>query len=220
MMNRRAIFVWLTVILAIGETAVFAGQTAQNNQKPAEAPAAATQPQKNAPANVKPANVKDDYVIGIADELYVNVWKEPEMTRAVPVRPDGKITVPLVGDIQASGLTTHQLEANLAKQLESYVSSPSVTVTVTGVHSQKFNIVGEVQKPGTYELVGPPSTVLDAIALAGGLKDFAKSKKIYILRVKEDGSRVRLPFDYKQVIKGENLDQNVVLQSRDTIVVP
>lgn len=185
---------------------------------------AATQPAKDAatqPAPPKPAAVShDDYVIGAGDELYVSVWKEPDLTRTVPVRPDGKITLPLVGDVQASGLTPKSLEENLTKQLAAFVSAPSVTVTVQGVHSQKFNIVGEVQKPGAYELSGPPSTVLDAIAMAGGLKDFAKSKKIYILRVKNDGTQVRLPFNYKEVIKGEHMDQNVVLQARDTIVVP
>ena len=167
-----------------------------------------------------PAVDNDQYKIGAGDELYISVWKEPDLTRPVPVRPDGKITMPLVGDIQASGLTPHDLEISLTKQLSSFVSSPSVTVTVQGVHSQKFNIVGEVQKPGTYELNGPPSTVLDAIALAGGLKDFAKEKKIYILRVNADGSQVKLPFNYKEVIKGQNMAQNVVLQPRDTIVVP
>jgi len=167
------------------------------------------------------ANVsKDQYVIGAGDELYISVWKEPDLTRTVPVRPDGKITVPLAGDIQASGLTPTQLEANLTKQLASYVSNPNVTVTVQAVHSQKINIVGEVNKPGSYDLNGPPLTVLDAIAMAEGLKDFAKSKKIYVLRLSPDGKQERLPFNYKEVIKGEHMEQNIVLQPRDTIVVP
>ncbi len=167
-----------------------------------------------------PAIDKDTYVIGAGDDLHISVWKEPDLTKPVPVRPDGKITLPLVGDVQASGQTPHQLEIELAKQLASFVASPSVTVTVQGIHSRRYNIMGEVARPGTYELSGPPSTVLDAIALAGGLRDFAKKKKIYILRVKEDGTQERLPFNYAQVIKGENMSQNVVLQTRDTIVVP
>ncbi len=167
------------------------------------------------------ANVdKNGYVIGAGDELYISVWKEPDLTRAVPVRPDGKITLPLAGDIQASGLTPTQLEQNLTKQLSSYVSSPSVTVTVQAVHSQKINIVGQVEKPGSYDLNGPPMTVLDAIAMAGGLRDFAKGKKIYILRTSPDGKQQRLPFNYKEVIKGERMEQNIVLQPRDTIVIP
>ena len=211
----RKSFVWFSLIVLVLSVGT---NLAAQNQAVASKPAPAA---TNAPApEPKKADVKDDYVIGVADELYVNVWKEPEMTRSVPVRPDGKITVPLAGDVQASGLTTHQLEENLTKQLASFVSSPSVTVTVTAVRSQKYNVVGEVAKPGTYDLSGPAPTVLDAIAAAGGLKDFAKSKKIYILRVNQDGSRVRLPFDYKQVIKGEALAQNVVIQARDTIVVP
>jgi len=112
------------------------------------------------------------------------------------------------------------LEANLTKQLASYVSNPNVTVTVQAVHSQKINIVGEVNKPGSYDLNGPPLTVLDAIAMAEGLKDFAKSKKIYVLRLSPDGKQERLPFNYKEVIKGEHMEQNIVLQPRDTIVVP
>ena len=187
----------------------------------APAQTTATAPAKSA-ADVKsvPSVDNDQYKIGAGDELYISVWKEPDLTRPVPVRPDGKITMPLVGDVQASGLTPHELEGNLTKQLSSFVSSPSVTVTVQAVHSQKFNIVGEVLKPGTYELSGPPTTVLDAIATAGGLKDFAKGKKIYILRVNADGSQAKLPFNYKEVIKGQNMAQNVVLQPRDTIVVP
>jgi len=219
-MRRKAILslFLLSIVLALAICSV--AQTATASAKPAAASAAAD-PNKTTPvATVPAANVKDDYVIGNGDELFINVWKEPDMTRAVPVRPDGKITLPLLGDVQASGLTPRKLEAELTKQMTSYVSNPSVTVTVQAVHSQKFNIVGEVAKPGTYDLSGPPSTVLDAIAMAGGLRDFAKSKKIYILRVKEDGSTIRLPFNYSQVIKGNNLDQNVNVQARDTIVVP
>ena len=198
---------------ADGKAQTAAGQSTAS--KPEEA--TADQP---ASKNELPAVSKDEYVIGAGDELYISVWKEPDLTRTVPVRPDGKITLPLVGDVQATGLTPRQLEDNLTKQLGSYVSAPSVTVTVQGVHSQKINIVGQVAKPGTYELNGPPMTVLDAIAMAGGLRDFAKGKKIYILRVSSDGKQERLPFNYSQVIKGEHMDQNVVLQPRDTLVVP
>ncbi len=159
------------------------------------------------------------YIVGPEDVLAISVWKEPDLTRVVPVRPDGKITLPLVGDIVASGHTPKQLQESITKSLTSYVAAPDVTVTVQEIRSQKFNIIGEVAKPGTYDLTRPMN-ILDALALAGGLKDFANGKKIYVLRTNADGSQVRLPFNYKQVIKGENLSQNVTLQARDPIVVP
>ncbi len=184
-------------------------------------------PEKTAPAKSSSPEMarsdaranSDTYIIGAEDILAINVWKEPDLTRAVPVRPDGKITLPLIGDVVASGHTPKQLQESIAKALAAYVANPDVTVIVTEVHSQKFNIVGEVAKPGTYDLTRPMK-VLDALALAGGLKDFANGKKIYVLRTSPDGSQTRLPFNYKQVIKGENLNQNVTLQPRDTIVVP
>ena len=161
----------------------------------------------------------EDYVIGADDVLFVNVWKEPEISRAVPVRPDGKITLPLIGDVQAGGLTPHKLQENIAEGLRSYVSGPEVTVIVQEVKSLKFNIVGEIAKPGSYAL-GEPTTILDAIALGGGLRDFAKRNHIYVLRTNPDGSHAKLPFDYKEVIKGKKLSQNVPLHPGDTIVVP
>ena len=162
---------------------------------------------------------KDDYIIGPEDVLAINVWKEPEISRSVPVRPDGKISLPLVGEVPASGLTTDQLRDNIAGKLKEYISNPEVIVIVEGVKSRSFNIVGKVGKPGSYDLA-KPMTVLDAIAVAGGFQDFAKTNKIYVLRRDSDGSRKMLPFNYKLVIKGQGLDQNVELQPGDTIVVP
>ena len=159
------------------------------------------------------------YIIGADDVLAINVWKEPEVSRTVPVRSDGKISVPLAGEVQASGETPRQLEKELATKLQSFISEPEVTVIVTEVRSQKFNILGMVSKPGSYPLTNS-STVLDAIALAGGFRDFAKQKSIYILRQNSDGGESRLPFNYKDVIKGKNSAQNIKLQPRDTIVVP
>ena len=161
----------------------------------------------------------DTYIIGADDVLAINVWKEPEVSRTVPVRSDGKISVPLAGEVQASGETPRQLEKELATKLQSFISEPEVTVIVTEVKSQKFNILGMVTKPGSYPLTNS-STVLDAIALAGGFRDFAKQKSIYILRQNSDGGQSRLPFNYKDVIKGKNSAQNIKLQPRDTIVVP
>jgi polysaccharide export outer membrane protein len=159
------------------------------------------------------------YIIGNDDVLAINVWKEPEVSRTVPVRSDGKISLPLAGEVQASGVTPLQLEKVLAAKLQSFISEPEVTVIVTEIKSQKFNILGMVSKPGSYPLTNS-STVLDAIAQAGGFRDFAKQKSIYILRQNADGSQSRLPFNYKDVIKGKDSAQNIKLQPRDTIVVP
>jgi polysaccharide export outer membrane protein len=151
--------------------------------------------------------------------LSVNVWKEPEISRTLPVRPDGNISLPLVGDLVASGRTPAELQNEIRQQLVTYLSDPEVAVVVQEAKSHKFNIVGEVEKPGSYVMTSP-MTVLDAIALAGGLRDFARATKIYVLRVNTDGSRVRLPFNYKQVIRGNDLKADVQLEPRDTIVVP
>ena len=161
----------------------------------------------------------EDYVIGANDILTINVWKEPDLCRSVPVRPDGKITLPLIGDVQASGKSPRKLQLEIQEDLLAFVAVPDVTVIVQEVKSLKFNIVGEVVKPGSYPLT-ESTTVLDAIALAGGLGEFAKRNGIYVLRIRPDGSSERLPFRYSQVLKGSNLSQNVQLQSHDTVVVP
>jgi len=161
----------------------------------------------------------DTYIIGDDDILAINVWKEPEVSRTVPVRSDGKISLPLAGEVQASVETPLQLEKVLAAKLQGFISEPEVTVIVTEIKSQKFNILGQVGRPGSYPLTNS-LTVLDAIALAGGFRDFAKQKSIYILRQNPDGSESRLPFNYKEVINGKNPTQNIRLQPRDTIVVP
>lgn len=172
-----------------------------------------------APTTTPAQSNAETYVIGTEDVLSVNVWKEPDISRTVPVRPDGKITLPLIGEIQAGGLTPHKLQDNIASGLSSYVASPEVTVIVEQVKSLKFNIVGEISKPGSYPL-SEPTTVLDAIALGGGLRDFAKGSHIYVLRSQTDGTHATLPFDYKQVIKGKKLSQNIILHPGDTVVVP
>ena len=161
----------------------------------------------------------ESFVLGADDVVAVNVWKEPEVSGSVLVRSDGKISLPLVGEVQASGQTPRQLEGEIAKKLQSYISDPDVTVIVTEMRSQKFNILGQVARPGSYRLT-PPLTVLDAIALAGGFRDFAKRKSIYVLRQNADGTQTRLAFNYNDVIKGKNPEQNVQLAAHDTIVIP
>jgi len=165
------------------------------------------------------APADQDYVIGPQDLLAINVWHEPEFSRSVPVRPDGKISLPLLGEFTVSGMTTQSLEGQLAKQLENYVRKPQVTVMIQEANSHKFYIIGEVAKPGAYPLTDR-MTVLNALATAGGFRDFAKVQRIYLLRPMPDGTRARLPFDYKAVVGGKNVSQDIELQTGDTVVVP
>ncbi|MGA9542862.1 MAG: polysaccharide biosynthesis/export family protein [Candidatus Sulfotelmatobacter sp.] len=171
----------------------------------------------NASTQAKPHD--DSFVIGNDDVLAINVWKEPDISRSIPVRSDGKISLPLVGEVQAAGRTPLKLEVEIASRLKNYISEPEVTVIVQQINSQKFNILGQVNRPGTF-VIANSLTVLDAIALAGGFRDFAKQKSIYVLRQNADGTQSRLPFNYKEVVKGRNSSQNIKLQPRDTIVVP
>jgi len=159
------------------------------------------------------------FIIGNDDLLAINVWKEPDISRSIPVRSDGRISLPLVGELQATGRTPLQLEGDIASKLRSYIATPEVTVMVQEIRSQKFNILGQVAKPGSYPLE-VATTVLDAIAAAGGFRDFANQKGIYILRQTPSGGQSRIAFNYKSVIKGKNPQQNIKLEPRDTIVVP
>jgi len=166
-----------------------------------------------------PNAANDQYIIGPEDVLQISVWHEPEISGLVPVRPDGKISVSLIGDITAAGITPSKLQSTLAEKLTAFISNPEVAVTVQQIKSKNFNVLGEVQRPGSYPLVHSVS-VLDAIGMAGGFRDFARVTRIYVLRQTPDGGSVHLPFNYKQVIKGVQSDQNVELKPEDTIVVP
>ncbi len=170
--------------------------------------------------DTKPADKPHDnsFVIGNDDVLAINVWKEPDISRSIPVRSDGKISLPLVGEVQAAGLTPLALEKNIAEKLKNFISEPEVTVMVQQINSQKFNILGQVVRPGSYVIANSP-TVLDAIALAGGFRDFAKQKSIYILRT-GPGGEAHLRFNYKDVSQGKNMAQNIKVQPGDTIIVP
>lgn len=189
-------------------------QNSEDASKPKTEGANAAQPGDSAS---KPHN--DSFVIGNDDVLAINVWKEPDISRSIPVRSDGKISLPLVGEVQAAGLTPLALEQAIAKKLESYISQPDVTVMIQQVNSQKFNVIGQVSHPGTFAIANG-TTVLDGIALAGGFRDFAKQKSVVVLRQNADGSQSRIPFNYKEVLKGKNPAQNFKLQAHDTIVVP
>ena len=157
------------------------------------------------------------YVIGIDDVLHIAVWKEPDLTSTLPVRSDGMISVPLLNDVRAAGLTPMQLAALLTQKLRKYVANPNVTVVVTQTNSHRIYVIGEVLRTGPMSLLHN-MTVLQALATAG-FTQFANTKGIYLLRA-ENSQEKRIPFNYKQVIKGEAADQNILLQPGDTIVVP
>jgi len=188
--------------------AIIASESGQGGRK--------TAGQRN-PPNTQQASA--DYTIGPSDVLAINVWKDAELTRTVTVRPDGKISLPLAGELEVSGLTALQVQRLIVQRLTEYISNPQVTVIVQEVKSQSYLVMGKVAKPGSYEL-GKPTTVLEAIAGAGGFLEFAKVSRIYIIRPKDGGPSETLHFDYKKVIKGKNPEQNVELRNGDTIVVP
>lgn len=197
---RRRTLMWIFLALALASlTAVAAGQAST----PANDPTPASQ-------------AGPTYVIGPDDTLYISVWKEPDLTETLPVRADGKISMPLLNDVQAAGLTPMQLGAALTDKLKKYVSDPRVTIVVTQMNSQRVYVTGEVLHPGAMNLT-PNMTVLQALSSAG-FTQFANTKGIYVLR-NEHGSETKLPVNYKKLIKGEG-GQNVALKPGDTIVVP
>lgn len=155
-----------------------------------------------------------NYLIGPEDVLSVNVWKETEVSVSQPVRPDGRISIPLIHDIQAAGLTPMNLAADIREKLKKYIADPQVTVVVTAINSKRVYLMGEVARPGAYPLL-PDQTVLQAIANGGGFSQFANVSKIYVLR-----KQAKLPFNYRQVVKGDKPEQNIMLEPGDTIVVP
>jgi polysaccharide biosynthesis/export protein len=208
-------FLTLLLMMSVGTFA----QSDANSTPPASSTSADKQNGDKQGDSPRVAHSDSSYVIGANDVLSINVWKEPDITRSVPVRSDGKISLPLVGELQASGQTPRQLEHEITKRLQNYISEPEVTVIVTDSKSQKVNILGMVARPGAY-LLNSSTTILDAIAMAGGFKDFAKQKAIYVLRQGPDGAEQRIPFNYKDVIKGKNPDQNIRLQVGDTVVIP
>jgi polysaccharide biosynthesis/export protein len=200
--------------------AVCGAQVAKPILTPSQTPAPAAPPAAPA-AQAAPTPVPmvegSSYIIGPEDVLQITVWKEPTLSGTFPVRPDGMISMVLLGDVKASGFTPMQLGNTLTEHLKKYVQDPLVTVLVQQVNSQRIFMVGEVGHVGPIPLT-PGMTPLQAIAAAGGLSPFAKSRKIYILRGAQ-GHQQKIPFDYKAAIRGDNA-QNVTLQPDDTVVVP
>jgi len=156
------------------------------------------------------------YVIGVEDELQIAVWREPELSTAVVVRPDGMITLPLVNEVKAVGLKTDELQNVLTEKLKNVVNEPQVTVIVRAIHSRKVYLVGQVGHQGTYPLNGD-MTALELLAAAGGVGPFGKADSIYILR-EQNGKKIRIPFHYKKALAGKS--ENVTLQPGDLVVVP
>jgi len=197
--------------------------TALWSQTSGTKPAPANTARSESASNAKPAetvqasNAPPDYVIGSDDMLHIYVWKEPDLSETLPVRPDGKISMPLLNDIMAAGLTPLQLGDQITEKLKKYVTDPRVTVVVTGMNSRRVFVTGEVVHTGPMNLL-PHMTVLQALSQAG-FTQFANPKAIYLLRT-ENGKQVKVPFNYKDVVKGNHPEQNIELKPGDTIVVP
>jgi polysaccharide biosynthesis/export protein len=176
-------------------------------------------PADPAPVDPSPASAagQSAYVIGPADVLEITVWKEPSLSETIPVRPDGMVSMALLGDLKAAGFTPMQLTENVTDKLKQYIQDPRVSVVVTAVNSQRIFLLGEIVHAGPVPLTSG-LTALQAISEGGGLTQFANAKKIYVLRV-EGGKQEKIPVKYKQALKGDPND-NILLQSGDTIVVP
>ncbi|MBI3404904.1 MAG: polysaccharide biosynthesis/export family protein [Acidobacteria bacterium] len=187
---------------------------AQANSKPAKSP----KPADATDSQLATGPVDDSYVIGAEDVLTINVWKEIELTKTLPVRNDGKISMPLLNDVQAAGLTPMQLGTLITERLKKFIGDPQVTVIVNQINSRKIYITGEMSRTGAYPL-SPGMTVMQAIASAGGFSQYANPSKTYILR-SENGKKVKYPFNYKAVLKGNNPEQDILLKPGDVIVVP
>jgi polysaccharide export outer membrane protein len=203
----------MTTALIVALTAVASTQ-AQQTQVPngngAKPPAGVS-----VPAGITPPA---DYVIGPEDVLSIVFWREKDMSTKVSVRPDGMISLPLLNDVKAAGLTPEQLRAELTQAAEKFIEVPSVTVVVDAINSRRVFVTGQVAKQGPYAL-SAPTTVLQLLSTAGGVLEYADAKNIRILRT-ENGKQVTYRFNYKDVSKGKNLQQNILLKPGDTIIVP
>jgi polysaccharide export outer membrane protein len=203
------------LLVSFSMTALAQGP-AQNSIKSANAKLVAAG--DSAPLSPKRATESPDYSIAPEDVLIIDVWKEPEISRTVPVRRDGKISLPLLNDVQAAGLTPTQLSLEIVEKLRATVVHPQVTVIVAQMSSQRIYILGQVIRGGAYPLV-PDMTAVQALSIAGGLTPFAKMKKIYVMRT-ENGQRKMFPVNYKEVVSGRMSHQDILLKPGDTIVVP
>jgi polysaccharide export outer membrane protein len=218
---RKPVSVVLTLVSGLCLSWLAAAPALAQNREPAPAaPTGSSTPARNDTLPTPPkadSGVAVDpktYVIGAQDVLSIKVWREQDFTGLYTVRPDGKITLPLIGDVQATGLTPERLGEQLKQGLSNYINSPDVSVGLQTVGSKKFYITGEVNRPGEYVLA-VPTKVFDALSNSGGFRDFANKKKIIIIRGAD-----RLRFNYQDILRGKNLEQNIFLENGDTVVVP
>ena len=188
----------MTVVLSAGQAPAFSGRSRGGGDAPVKLP--------------------PGYVIGVDDHLVISFWRDKDLSAEVVVRPDGRISLPLLNEVQAAGLTPEQLRGALLQAAESLLDDPNATVVVKEIHSRRAFITGNVEKPGMYPL-NVPMTVVQLIATAGGLREFVSGRNIVILR-REGGQDVRFPFDYQAVVGGRRLQQNIELRPGDTVIVP
>jgi len=212
----------------VGSFSASNDQSTQSGASPAQTPdksandkAEKQSPDKAAKPETLPASAltpeqRLTYIIGVEDELQISVWREPELSTSVVVRPDGMITLPLINDVKAVGLKTEELQNVLMDKLKNFVNEPQVTVIVRSIRSRKVYLVGEVGHQGTFTINGD-MTALELLAAAGGVGPFAKADAIYILR-EQNGKKIRIPFHYKKAVAGKS--ENVTLQPGDVVVVP
>jgi polysaccharide export outer membrane protein len=205
----------MVVVVAASPMAGAQSGPPKPGQKPGQKPA--TRPANTAPV-VPSAPTPPDYVIGPEDVLSIIVWREKDLSVEVAVRPDGKISVPLLNEVQAAGLTPEQLRLQLTEAAGKLIEEPNVTVVVKEVNSRKVFVIGQVGKPGPYPLAGP-TTVLQLLSTAGGIAEYADAKNIRIMRT-VNGKPVSFKFNFKDVAEGKKLEQNIELRPGDTIIVP
>lgn len=215
----KALIPSFVVLASLAMAAPAVAQTAQKSSKSKSAsPVRSAPPAEIAAAAAKGVTAPPDYVIGPDDQLAILFWRDKDISGDVTVRPDGKISLPLLNDIQAAGLTPDQLREKIVDEAKRYIDDPNATVVVKGINSLKVFITGQVAKPGPYALTSP-TTVLQLISTAGGLNEYAKEKGIMIMRT-ENGRQVAMKFNYKDVVRGKNLKQNILLKPGDTVIVP
>jgi polysaccharide export outer membrane protein len=217
--ERMKVMIVVAVAMLLGfASASVAAQNAAKEKEKSTTDSSPGQASSGQSSSGQPMSVAGpSYLIGADDVLLVSVWKEPDLTITLPVRPDGNISMPLLNDVPAAGLSPTQLAASITEKLKKYVADPRVTVIVTQINSQKVYVTGEVLHTGAIQLL-PNMTVLQALADAG-FTQFANTKGIYVLR-DENGRQQKIPVNYKRLVKGQAIDQNIILKPGDTIVVP
>ena len=209
---RKSLLIAVWLIFAGGQTARTQEQAAQETSAKKDDAKSTTGPAPQVAEN------DEEYKIGAQDVLRIDVWKEADFSRSVPVRPDGKISLPLLNDVQAAGLTAVQLAGVITDGLKKFITSPQVTVSVTEINSRRVYVTGEVVRAGAIPFL-PNMTVLQALSSCGGFTQFANTKKIYILRTK-NGQQTRIPVNYKELVSGRKAEENISLRPGDTVVVP